>query len=216
MDLMASPISMPKTFEVCNTTPLIHWSNRYLQNVNSYRDLASAPPSEQPNSSPESSSPPYSPPSPPDPFAGQSQQPSPTRFASPELSPGFKTIYKPRTGGLTFAHLLDALSATFPEMRFRFTSPHPKDFPDELIALLRDRPNVCKAIHLPAQSGSSRWGPCPSTFSEIFGTRMWSGQKGSFLQALLIAEDLPSESVLTRFVDPTLCGRPLLRSREGG
>ncbi|GAQ85429.1 Hypothetical protein KFL_002350030 [Klebsormidium nitens] len=126
------------------------------QNVNSYRDLASpAPPSEQPNSLSASQNPSHFPASSPGPSPGHSEQPSPTRFASPELSPGFKTIYKPRTGGLTFAHLLDTLSAAFPEMRFRFTSPHPKDFPDELIALLRDRPNVCKAIHLPAQSGSS-------------------------------------------------------------
>lgn len=40
-------------------------------------------------------------------------------------------------------------------MRVRFTSPHPKDFPDELLRAIRDHPNVCKSIHLPAQSGSS-------------------------------------------------------------
>jgi hypothetical protein len=40
-------------------------------------------------------------------------------------------------------------------MRFRFTSPHPKDYPDELLYLMRDRHNVCKLIHMPAQSGSS-------------------------------------------------------------
>lgn len=40
-------------------------------------------------------------------------------------------------------------------MRVRFTSPHPKDFPDDLLQLMQDRPNICKSIHLPAQSGSS-------------------------------------------------------------
>ncbi|KAL3723780.1 hypothetical protein ACJRO7_035881 [Eucalyptus globulus] len=40
-------------------------------------------------------------------------------------------------------------------MRFRYTSPHPKDFPDELQYLMRDRHNICKYIHLPAQTGSS-------------------------------------------------------------
>lgn len=140
-------------------------SNPYvlsLQNVNSYRDVASpAPPSSQPGPTPDSPSPSHPPSSSPGLSSGRF---SPTRFAHPELSPGFKTIYKPRTGGLTFAHLLDTLSATFPEMRFRFTSPHPKDFPDDLIALLRDRPNVCRAIHLPAQSGSSRLERLPTAF----------------------------------------------------
>lgn len=41
-------------------------------------------------------------------------------------------------------------------MLFRFTSPHPKDFPDEVLQLIAERPNICKEIHLPAQSGNSR------------------------------------------------------------
>ncbi|KAK2426840.1 CDK5RAP1 protein [Trifolium repens] len=72
-----------------------------------------------------------------------------------KLSEGFSSISKVRTTGLRFADLLDRLSLEFPEMRFRFTSPHPKDFPDELLYLMRERNNICKLIHLPAQSGSS-------------------------------------------------------------
>ena len=45
---------------------------------------------------------------------------------------GFKTIYKPKIGGLRFANLLDKVSLVDPEMRVRFISPHPKDFPDEV------------------------------------------------------------------------------------
>lgn len=45
---------------------------------------------------------------------------------------GFKTVYKVKTGGLRFADLLEKVSAVDPEMRIRFTSPHPKDFPDEV------------------------------------------------------------------------------------
>jgi len=45
---------------------------------------------------------------------------------------GFKTIYKPKLGGLRFADLLDQVSLVDPEMRIRFISPHPKDFPDEV------------------------------------------------------------------------------------
>ncbi|BFI30529.1 tRNA-2-methylthio-N6-dimethylallyladenosine synthase [Marchantia polymorpha subsp. ruderalis] len=71
------------------------------------------------------------------------------------LSPGFTSISNVKEVGLTFAHLLDCLSTIYPQMRFRFTSPHPKHFPEELLYLMKDRPNICKAIHLPAQSGSS-------------------------------------------------------------
>jgi tRNA A37 methylthiotransferase MiaB len=35
--------------------------------------------------------------------------------------------------GVSFAELLDRVSQIDPEMRIRFTSPHPKDFPDEVI-----------------------------------------------------------------------------------
>ncbi|XP_005090014.1 mitochondrial tRNA methylthiotransferase CDK5RAP1 [Aplysia californica] len=72
-----------------------------------------------------------------------------------QLSAGFKTVYKPKTGGRRFAELLEAVSKVDPEMRIRFTSPHPKDFPDEVLHTIMERPNVCKQIHLPAQSGNS-------------------------------------------------------------
>ena len=51
---------------------------------------------------------------------------------STNLSRGFSTNYKAKQGGLRFAHLLDQVSRLDPEMRIRFTSPHPKDFPDEV------------------------------------------------------------------------------------
>ncbi|KAE8705009.1 CDK5RAP1-like protein [Hibiscus syriacus] len=72
-----------------------------------------------------------------------------------ELSEGFKSMCKVENTGLRFADLLDRLSTEFPEMRFRYTSPHPKDFPDELLYVMRDRHNICRCIHLPAQTGSS-------------------------------------------------------------
>ncbi|KNC81170.1 hypothetical protein SARC_06494 [Sphaeroforma arctica JP610] len=67
----------------------------------------------------------------------------------------FKTIYKTKKGGARFADLLDAVSLVDPDMRIRFTSPHPKDFPEELIELISTRDNICNHIHLPAQSGNS-------------------------------------------------------------
>lgn len=72
-----------------------------------------------------------------------------------ELSEGFSSMCKVKTTGLRFADLLDRLSTEYPEMRFRYTSPHPKDYPDDLLYLMRDRHNICKCIHLPAQSGNS-------------------------------------------------------------
>jgi len=56
---------------------------------------------------------------------------------------------------VSFAELVAWISKIDLEMRIRFTSPHPKDFPDELLFIIRDNPNVCKSIHIPAQSGSS-------------------------------------------------------------
>merc|ERR1719289_110620 len=42
---------------------------------------------------------------------------------------GFRTVYKSKKGGRRFAELLDRVSLVDPDMRVRFTSPHPKDFP---------------------------------------------------------------------------------------
>ncbi|XP_053309881.1 mitochondrial tRNA methylthiotransferase CDK5RAP1 [Spea bombifrons] len=75
--------------------------------------------------------------------------------AASKLSRGFSTIYRPKKGGLRFVDLLDQVSRINPEMRIRFTSPHPKDFPDEVLQLICDRKNICKQIHIPAQSGSN-------------------------------------------------------------
>ncbi|CAO2142207.1 unnamed protein product [Urochloa humidicola] len=72
-----------------------------------------------------------------------------------QLSEGFSSMCKVKNMGLRFADLLDRLSLEYPEIRFRFTSPHPKDFPDELLYLMRGRYNICNLIHLPAQTGST-------------------------------------------------------------
>ncbi|XP_014785528.1 mitochondrial tRNA methylthiotransferase CDK5RAP1 [Octopus bimaculoides] len=72
-----------------------------------------------------------------------------------QMAPGFKTVYKTKKGGLRFADLLDKVASINPEMRIRFTSPHPKDFPDSVLQLIKEKPNICKQIHLPAQSGNN-------------------------------------------------------------
>lgn len=70
-------------------------------------------------------------------------------------APGFKTVYKPKIGGLPFSVLLQEVAESVPEIRIRFTSPHPKDFSDDVLRVIRDYPNVCKNLHLPAQSGNN-------------------------------------------------------------
>lgn len=55
-----------------------------------------------------------------------------------------------------FGDLLSAVAEAIPGMRIRFTSPHPKDMDDKAITTMARYPNICKHIHLPAQSGSDR------------------------------------------------------------
>jgi tRNA-2-methylthio-N6-dimethylallyladenosine synthase len=55
-----------------------------------------------------------------------------------------------------FADLLDTVSAVDGIERIRFTSPHPKDFPHQLLHVVAKNAKVCKHIHLPLQAGSSR------------------------------------------------------------
>jgi tRNA-2-methylthio-N6-dimethylallyladenosine synthase len=40
--------------------------------------------------------------------------------------------------------------------RIRYTSPHPKDFPEKLLKLMANRDNICKQLHMPLQSGNTR------------------------------------------------------------
>ena len=57
---------------------------------------------------------------------------------------------------VTFPMLLRLVAESVPGMRIRFTTSHPKDMSDETLHVIAEVPNVCKHIHLPVQSGSSR------------------------------------------------------------
>ena len=57
---------------------------------------------------------------------------------------------------ITFPMLLEKVALEAPDMRIRFTTSHPKDMSDDTLKVMAKYPNLCKHIHLPAQSGSSR------------------------------------------------------------
>ena len=57
---------------------------------------------------------------------------------------------------VTFPMLLRIVAEAAPGVRIRFTTSHPKDMSDETLEVIAQMPNVCKHIHLPVQSGSSR------------------------------------------------------------
>ncbi|MDR1879948.1 MAG: tRNA (N6-isopentenyl adenosine(37)-C2)-methylthiotransferase MiaB [Tannerellaceae bacterium] len=57
---------------------------------------------------------------------------------------------------VTFPVLLRKVAEEAPDMRVRFTTSHPKDMSDDTLRVMAAYPNICKHIHLPAQSGSSR------------------------------------------------------------
>jgi tRNA-2-methylthio-N6-dimethylallyladenosine synthase len=55
-----------------------------------------------------------------------------------------------------FPTLLRRVAEAVPDMRIRFTTSHPKDMSDDTLRTITDMPNICRHIHLPVQSGSSR------------------------------------------------------------
>lgn len=57
---------------------------------------------------------------------------------------------------ITFANLLERVALINPDLRVRFSTSHPKDITDEVLYTMKKYENICKYIHLPAQSGSSR------------------------------------------------------------
>ena len=57
---------------------------------------------------------------------------------------------------LAFGKLLRACGDVAGLERVRFTSPHPRDFTDDVIAAMAETPNVCHQLHMPLQSGSDR------------------------------------------------------------
>ena len=57
---------------------------------------------------------------------------------------------------INFANLLEMVAVVSPDLRVRFSTSHPKDITDEVLHTMKKYDNICKYIHLPAQSGNTR------------------------------------------------------------
>jgi tRNA-2-methylthio-N6-dimethylallyladenosine synthase len=66
-----------------------------------------------------------------------------------------QTVNSYNDGTHDFADLLRAVAAVDGIRRVRYTSPHPNDFSDRVIAAMAETPEVCEHVHLPLQSGST-------------------------------------------------------------
>ena len=60
-----------------------------------------------------------------------------------------------RAGEVDFPELMRRVALVSPLLRVRFATSHPKDMSDELLAVMASMPNICRSIHLPAQSGAT-------------------------------------------------------------
>ena len=59
-------------------------------------------------------------------------------------------------GKIEFPDLLKMIAVEAPDMRIRFTTSHPKDMSNRTLETIALHENICRSIHLPAQSGSNR------------------------------------------------------------
>jgi tRNA-2-methylthio-N6-dimethylallyladenosine synthase len=64
-------------------------------------------------------------------------------------------LWKTAGETINFARLLEKVARVNPLLRIRFATSHPKDLSDELLHTIARYPNLCRAIHLPVQSGSN-------------------------------------------------------------
>lgn len=60
-----------------------------------------------------------------------------------------------RFGEVGFPELIRRVAELSPLLRVRFATSHPKDISDRLLETMASHPNICRAIHLPAQSGAT-------------------------------------------------------------
>ena len=100
---------------------------------------------------------------------------------------------------VSFAQLLDLVADINPELRVRFSSSHPKDITNEVLQIMKKHDNICKSVHLPVQSGSSRvLGLMNRTY-----TREWYINRVDAIREILGDECSISSDMITGFCTET-------------
>ncbi|MEY4309148.1 MAG: tRNA-2-methylthio-N(6)-dimethylallyladenosine synthase [Bacteroidota bacterium] len=100
---------------------------------------------------------------------------------------------------VNFAQLLEAVALVNPLLRVRFSTSHPKDITDEVLFTMKKYDNICKNIHLPAQSGSNR-------ILELMKrsyTREWYLERIKSIRAILGEECGISQDMIAGFCTET-------------
>ncbi len=73
-----------------------------------------------------------------------------------KIKPQDEIVENENVTTVNFAQLLEMVALVSPELRVRFSTSHPKDITDDVLWTMKKYENICKYIHLPAQSGNSR------------------------------------------------------------
>lgn len=97
---------------------------------------------------------------------------------------------------IVFHVLLGKLAETFPKIRFRFATSHPKDISDDLIHCIASHPNICNSIHLPIQSGSN----------DILGRMNRKYTREWYLERIKIIKQLIPDCTISTDIITGFCG----------
>jgi tRNA-2-methylthio-N6-dimethylallyladenosine synthase len=122
------------------------------QNVDSYYQAPLNPPEEKAS---------------PNPSEGGALEPHSNNSTTAKMTQLFSETKNPPSEGreifslesreaITFAKLLEKVALISPLLRVRFSTSHPKDITDDVLSTMAKYENICKYIHLPVQSGSTR------------------------------------------------------------
>jgi tRNA-2-methylthio-N6-dimethylallyladenosine synthase len=78
-------------------------------------------------------------------------------YGAEGLKKDYETLtLEEKTNSVNFANLMEQVALISPKLRVRFSTSHPKDITDEFLHVMAKHDNICKYIHLPVQSGSTR------------------------------------------------------------
>ncbi len=100
---------------------------------------------------------------------------------------------------VNFAQLLELVAQVNPDLRVRFSTSHPKDITDEVLHTIKKYNNICKYIHLPAQSGNDR---ILKLMNRTY-TRNWYIERVEAIRRILGQECGISSDMITGFCSET-------------